>query len=192
MKKTVATIIVWCFLLTGCESLRFAPGEAQKQNAWLHSRTAAIAADAARDEETSGKLQGLTELAELQSRALISYYGLPKEFPSAGSAEDILSQSNFALARTAWREASDRPDAFAAADNIFELAIGISALLGGVYGTRAARFLKDARAKSKALKEVVEGNELFKKTNAEYSCAFKAAHKIQSPQTRQIVAKMRS
>ena len=38
------TLACWliCFLLAGCDSLRFAPSETQKQNAWLHNRTAVI------------------------------------------------------------------------------------------------------------------------------------------------------
>ncbi|GAG32598.1 unnamed protein product, partial [marine sediment metagenome] len=69
--------------------------------------------------------------------------------------------------------------------------IGICALLGGVYGTRAVRFLKQAKAKSKALKEIVAGNELFKKANQPQADAFKQAHANQSPQTRQFVTEMK-
>jgi hypothetical protein len=192
MKKMLVTLILACLLLAGCESLRFAPTEAQKQNAWLHNRTTIVAADTAGQEAASEKLQALTKLSQLQSRAFTSYYGLPKKFPQAYTAEEILSQPNFQLAQTALTESLDRPDAWQLADNVFELAIGISALLGGVYGTRAVRCLKEARAKSKALKEIIEGNELFKKQQAEAATAFKEAHKDQSPQTRQIVAQMKA
>ena len=191
-KIFVVVLLGCCFLLTGCDSLRFAPSEAQKQNAWLHNRTSAITAEAAQREKTSEKLQALTQLSELQSRAFSSYYGLPKEFPQANTAEEILSQSSFQLAQTALHESVDRPDAFALADNMFELAIGISALLGGVCGTRAVRFLKTARVKSQALQEIITGNELFKKENQPYTSAFKKAHKDQCPQTRQIVAEMKT
>jgi len=191
MEKVIVSLVVSCLLLVGCDSLRFAPSEAQKQNAWLHHRTTSVAAQAAKGEAASEKLQAVTKLSELQSRALVSYYGLPKEFPQAETAEDILAESNFALARTALTESADRPDAWQLADSVFELAIGISALLGGVYGTRAVRFLKDTQVKSKALKEIIEGNELFKKQNADYASAFKEAQKDQSPQTRQIVAEIK-
>jgi len=191
MRKFLAIILGICFLLTGCDSLRFAPTESQKQNAWLHSRTTMITADTARAENASEKLQTLTKLSQLQSRAFTSYYGLPKEFPQADTAEDILAESNFQLARAALTESAERPDAFALADNVLELAIGISALLGGVYGTRAVKFLREARAKSKALKEIIEGNELFKKQNESSVSNFKQAHQLQSPQTRQIVAQMK-
>ncbi|MBW8038503.1 MAG: hypothetical protein FVQ85_00725 [Planctomycetes bacterium] len=192
MRRILSILMVLFFLLAGCDSLRFAPSEAQKQNAWLHNRTATIAADSARDESASKKLQAMTKLSQLQSRPITSYYGLPKEFPQADTAEDILSESNWQLARTALDESADRPDAWKVADNVFELALGISALLGGVYGTRAVRFLKQARTKSKALQEVIAGNELFKKQNETSVAAFKQAQKIQSSQTRQIVAEMKT
>jgi len=142
--------------------------------------------------QPSEKLQALTQLSQLQSRAFTSYYGLPRELPPAQSAEEILAQSNFQLAERALAQSAERPDAFVLADSIFELAIGICALMGGVYGTRAVGFLKDARAKSKALKEIIEGNELFKSRNSESTEDFKAAHKDQSPGTRQIVAEVKS
>lgn len=192
MKKIVVISIVSCLVSVGCDSLRFAPGEAQKQNAWLHNRTAAVAAEQARRESATEKLQALTGLGELQSRAFISYCGLPKEFPQADTAEEILSQSSFQLAGAALSESAERPDAWQVADSMFELAIGISALLGGVYGTRAVRFLREAKAKSKALEEIVEGNELFKKEHKPQARAFKDAHKDQSRETRQIVAEMKS
>ncbi|MHC4061313.1 MAG: hypothetical protein ACYSUC_05495 [Planctomycetota bacterium] len=193
MRKVLESITLgFCIFLAGCHSLRFAPGEVQKQNAWLHNRTAAVAAEQARREATSEKLQALTGLGELQSRAFISYCGLPKEFPQADTVEQILSQSSFQLAGTALSESAKRPDAWQVADNMFELAIGISALLGGVYGTRAIRFLREAKAKSKALGEIVEGNELFKKGHKAQAKAFKEAHKDQSRETRQIVAEMKS
>lgn len=198
MKKIVAILILLCFVSIGCEGLRFAPSQAQKQNAWLHNRTTVITAETARGENTSERLQALAKLSELQSRAFTSYFGLPKEFPQAETAEDILAQSNWQLARMALTESAERPDAWQLADSAFELAIGVCALLGGVYGTRAVKFLKDARAKSKALKEIIEGNELFKKQAAAVPndkpavFAFKEAHKGQSPQTRQIVAETKT
>lgn len=192
MKKILVTLLGLCFLLIGCESLRFAPNEAQKQNAWLHNRTTQVVAETAREEDVSEKLQALTKLSELQSRAFVSYCGLPREFPEAETAEDILRESNWQLAHTALAKSADRPDAWQVADSAFELAIGICALLGGVYGTRAVRFLKDARAKSRALQEIIAGNELFKRQNESSASAFKQAQRNQSPQTRQIVAQMKS
>jgi hypothetical protein len=192
MKKIVAIPILLCFMSIGCESLRFAPSQAQKQNAWLHNRTAIITAETTKSENASEKLQALTKLSELQSRAFTAYFGLPEEFPKAETAEDVLAQSNSTLAQQALAESTARPDVWKLADSAFELAIGICALLGGVYGTRAVSFLKEAQTKSKALKEIIEGNELFKSSNPESSTAFKEAQKGQSPETRQIVAEMKS
>ncbi len=191
MGKTLVTVVGVLCLTAGCDSLRFAPGEKQKQNAWLHNRTAVLAADAAKGEQASEKVQGLTRLSEVQSRAISSYYGLPREFPPADTAEELLSESNFELARTALRESSERPDGWQLADSAMELAIGVCALLGGVYGTRAVGFLRQAKAKSQALREIINGNELFKSQGPDYAEAFKQAHKDQSPQTRQIVTEMK-
>lgn len=185
-------LIACALVCVGCDSLRFAPTEAQKQNAWLHNRTTTVATETAKLENTSEKLQGLTQLSKLQSRAFVSYHGLPKEFPQADTAEDILAQSNWQLARTALTESAERPDAWQLADSAFELAIGICALLGGMYGTKAVRFLREAKAKSRALQEIIEGNELFKKQNESSVSTFKQAHQLQSPQTQQIVAQMKS
>jgi hypothetical protein len=52
--------------------------------------------------------------------------------------------------------------------------------------------LKNARGKSDALKEIIAGNELFKNQNQAQTAAFKQAHQSQSPQTRQLVAKMKA
>ncbi len=191
MKKGLITITLLSSMLAGCDSLRFAPTEAQKQNAWLHNRTTTIAADTAEDENVSEQLQALTQLSELQSRAFSSYFGLPKEFPSSESAEDVLAESNFQLAKTALQQGAERPDAWEVADSMLELGIGICALLGGVYGTRAVGFLRQAKTKSKALKEIITGNELFKKQNTASASAFKQAHQNQSAPTRQIVAEMK-
>ncbi len=191
MKNMLIVLLGLGILLVGCENLRFAPSEQQKQNAWLHNRTALATVETAKAEQASEKLKALTQLSELQSRAFVSYCGLPKEFPEADTAEDILAQVNWRLAQGALAESAERPDAWQVADSVLELGIGICAILGGVYGTRAVRFLKDAKAKSQALREVVVGNELFKKQNADVVSSFKAAHTSQSPQTRQIVARMK-
>jgi hypothetical protein len=171
------TLALMCLVPAGCDSLRFAPSEAQKQNAWLHNRTALVAAETARAEDTSPKLQALTQLNEVQSRAFSAYCGLPEEFPNA---------------ETALQAGAERPDAWQVVDSMLELGIGICALFGGVVGTRAVRFLSDAKGKSQALKEIIAGNELFKKQNASATPAFKQAHQNQSPQTRQLVVQMRA
>jgi hypothetical protein len=189
--KSVYVVIAAICLLSGCDTLRFAPSEKEKQNAWLHNRTAEFAADAARSESASDKLKGLTNLSAMQSRAITSYYGMPRQFPQADTANDVLSQASIQLANEASADAAKRPDLWQIADNSLELGIGIAALFGGVFGTRALQFLKDAKAKSKALKEIIEGNELFKLQNPTVADDFKDTQKNQSVETRQLVAQMK-
>jgi len=117
---------------------------------------------------------------------------LPDELPKAEKAEDVLDESSFAMARAAMAEAGERPDAWQVADSAIELGIGVAGLLGGVYGTTAVRFLRQARAKSNALKEIILGNEVFKMTHRESAEAFKQAHGKQSPMTRQLVTEAKS
>lgn len=191
MRRITTIVALLCAVGGGCQKIRFAPEQAQKKNAWLHHRTTAIASQKAREENTSGELQSLAELSELQSRAFVSYYGLPEEFPEAQTVDDVLSTSNAKLTRTAIAESAKRPDPWKLVDGALEFAIGIAGLLGGVYGARTVGFLKNARAKSKALKEIVDGNELFKKDNQNQKQSFKLAHRNQSPQTRQIVTQMK-
>jgi len=185
------SIVLFVFV-AGCDSLRFAPSEVQKQNAYLHNRTAMMAAELAEDEGGSNKLQNLAKLSEFQSRSFVSYCGLPKEFPRAETAEDVLSESNLDITNNAISDSGQRPDMWSLADSGLELAIGICALIGGVYGTKAVAFLKQAKVKSQALKEIIEGNELFKKMNADKVEQFKQAQEDQSVETKKIVAELKS
>jgi hypothetical protein len=189
--KSIYVFMAAICLVSGCESLRFAPNESQKQNAWLHNRTAEFAADTARSENTSEKLKGLTNLSAVQSRAVTSYYGLPQQFPKADTADDVFSPANIQLAQSAAADAAKRPDIWQIADNGLELGIGIAAIFGGVLGTRAVQFLRDAKAKSTALKEIIQGNELFKQQNSAVADDFKEAQKNQSVETRQLVAQLK-
>jgi hypothetical protein len=103
----------------------------------------------------------------------------------------VLTEANWHGADEALRDSQQRPDAWAVADGVFEFGAGLAGLFGGVYGARVLRFVSDARTKSKALKEVVEGNELFKKRNPSVASDFKEAHGSQSQETRQIVAALK-
>lgn len=192
--KLIPTICLFGLILVslGCENMRPGITENQKANAWLHNRTAAAAARMACDEDTSPQLQGLAELSELQSRAFTAYFGAPAEYLPAETAGDILSQPSRDLAASAIADSAVRPTSWDMADAAMELGIGICAVLGGVYGAKAAKFLKDAKAKSQALKEVIAGNELFKSGNADRTEAFKQAQAGQSPQTRTLVAELKA
>jgi len=192
MNKLLLTTCIFTLALLGCDSLRFAPSEEQKQNAWLHSRTAQMAADIAIQENTSDSLKSITQLCHTQSVAFTADYGPPKRLPEASTKEQILSEDNWLLAKKATIQSTQRPDVWDITDGAFELAIGLAGLVGGVYGLKVSRFLQQAKGKSKALREIVKGNELFKRQNTQSAEAFKTAHKSQSSQTRQLVVEMKS
>ncbi len=185
---SIPLFVVVLLAVGGCGTLRLAPSETIKQNAWLHQRTAQAAVETAVGEQASAQLQSLTKLSALQSQALSTYCGPPDETPDAETNEQILAPSNWQLAQGALVESAQRPGPWDVADTLLEIGIGVSALLGGVYGTRIARFLKDAKARSQALREVVVGNELFKQQNTDQVASFKAAQSNQSAETRQLVA----
>ena len=180
---------IW--LAGGCGSLRFAPGQEQKQNAYLHHRTVQAAAMQAQEEDSSQVLQQLTAQASRQSEAIVAHYGLPRELPSANGPEEILSAANGQLTLAARAQAIERPDPWDVADHLLELGIALAGVVGGVYGGRALGLLQLARQKSVALREVVQGNELFKRHNPTSGETFKQAHVAQSAQTRALVASLK-
>lgn len=184
-------LIATTLLLGGCQSLRFAPTEAQKQNTYLHHRTTQAAAMKAQDENSSQTMRQLTTHAARQSEAILAYYGLPREIPPSETIEQILQPDNEQISRTARADALQRPDPWDVADNLLELGVAIAGVVGGVYGTRAIAALRLARHKSTALREIITGNELFKTSNTDHVTAFKQAHQRQSTTTRSIVATMK-
>ncbi len=191
-RKIAFTLILSFVFLAGCNTLRFAPSEIQKKNAYLHERATMFAAQEAKSESASPQLQALTELAHLQSDSFTAYFGLPSELPQTYTPQDVLLQSNYDIAQASLIESSQRPDPWDTADALLELGIGISAIIGGVYGTKAVKYLKDARAKSQALKEVIKNNELFKNRNPGSTEAFKQAQQNQSTETKKLVTELKS
>jgi len=181
-------VLVWCGVMCcGCDAVRFAPGQVQKANAYLHWRATELAAAEAKSENTTPVLQGLTALSAQQSRGFVADYGLPKELPAADSAEQILAAGG-AVAESAYQQSLERPDVWQAAEGALELGIGLAGLLGGVYGARVVQFLRQAQDKSRALKEIIAGNELFKRDYPAQAEAFKASQQGQSAATRKLVA----
>ena len=178
--------------VAGCGQLRWAPGETQKQNAYLHHRTVQSAALQARQEEVTEVLRELTTRAQKQSDAIVAYYGLPKELPATDTIDELLSEQNEAVTESARASALQRPDPWDIADNMLELGIAVAGVLGGAAGLKVAGSLQAARQKSVALREVIEGNELFKRENPEFSDAFKQAQAGQSKDTRQMVAVLKN
>ena len=181
-------VIMVGFIVAGCDSLRFAPGEVQKQNAYLHHRTVQAAATKAQDEEVSSTLQGLTDQAARQSESIVAFYGLPHAIPASETVAEILSEDNGEVTRQARAAALERPDPWDVADNLLELGIALAGVVGGVYGMRAVGALNVARQKSAALREVIQDNELFKSQSPQSTETFKQAHDQQSTETRALVA----
>ena len=197
--SVISVLLASLFLFSGCEGFRYAATEAQKENAWRHKEVCAAAADKAVDENASSELCGLTELAHEQSTAFILDYGLPQNplvtsvhSPLAGGE---LTHSNNAIKSVAAKAQADsirKPDVFEVADGVMEIGIAVAGLIGGVYGIRIASYLRQAREKSTALIEIIAGNELFKQLYPEQANRFKEAQQKQTPQTRQIVSKLKA
>ena len=165
--------------------------EVVRQNAYLHNKTAEMVKVVAGSEGVSGELDGLISLNASQSRAFVADYGLPEVLPAASTVDDLLSESSFVLADTAFDRSRKKPDAWDVADGFINAGIAIAGLFGGVWGIKLVSFLRSTQLKSNALREVVLGNEVFKKTNGEMATAFKTAHNYQSQPTRQIVKEMK-
>ena len=177
--------------MSGCDGFRYAATEAQKENAWLHERVCAAAAETATDEQVSGQLCGLTELAYNQSGAFVADYGAPKQVPNVTGTATVLSQGSV-VAANAKIDAVNRPDMWTLADSAMELGIALAGLVGGMYGVRIMGYLKTARDKSNALKEIIRGNELFKQMYPEQADRFKEAQQKQSPATKQLVTAVKT
>ena len=215
MKQFVVISLLTVLCLCGCEGFRYAATEAQRENAWLHREVCGAAADAAVDENASAELCGLTALAHDQSGAFVLDYGLPEamlhgqaeldratqQHPQAAiegatrttNPDSSLAGGEFAAVLSQAKADSIRkPDVFEVADGAIDLGIALAGLVGGVYGIRIAGYLKQAREKSKALKEIVEGNELFKQLWPEQADRFKEAQQKQSPPTRLIVSELKT
>ena len=123
--------------------------------------------------------------------AIMAYYGLPQNPPPTQTGEEILSQENQAVTQQAGLEAAQRPDPWDVADNLLELGIALAGLLGGVFGSKALAALNLAKQKSDALREIITGNELFKKQNPQTVEAFKSSQQGQSSTTRTLVTELK-
>jgi hypothetical protein len=186
-------VVMACItVFAGCDQLRFAPGEAMKANAWAHYRTTQLAADAAREQNASQELCGLTELSAQQSAAFVGDYGMPKELPAVETPQEALSEANQRLATAAMDEASQRPDPWQAADVLLQAGLTAAGVLGGVSGARIARALQKARDVNRAAREIILGNEVFKRNNRDSAEAFKQAQQGQSIETKKFVTEIKA
>ena len=69
MKQLAVVLLFVC--LCGCQGLRYAATEAQRENPWLHREVGASAAKTAVSENVSQALCGLVELAHGQGGASV-------------------------------------------------------------------------------------------------------------------------
>lgn len=183
--KTIV-VLVLLVLTCGCQQglgLRWEPTENIKESAELTN-------DLARkvnNEGTEPKSPAGQKLVQ-GTQALLSYVGRPRVTPDPEQFETVTIQAQ--------ADAAQRPDAFQLIDSTLDLAIAIGLLLptGGAAGigvSKVIKFAKTAKEKSTALKEIIQGNELFKETAApEVKQAFAAAQdkKQVSNDTKLIVA----
>lgn len=188
--KTTMFLLIAAAVLSGCGAFRLPATEAQKENAWLHRQTTQLAAEQAQKEAASPELQGLTALAHQQSMAFVIDAGLPRQTPDAPDVKALFAAAPATAAQAA-EDAARRFDPWDAADGLLEAAIAVAGLVGGAWGLRAAQWIRTAREKAQALREIVEGNELFKQTNREAADAFREAHRSQSPATQRLVTELR-
>lgn len=183
MKKEciIVMVVVMVFGCMGCEEpLRFAPSEVIKEASELTH----LLARKIESEGTEAHSPASKQLVK-GTQANLTYVGRPKVQPDPEQFDTITSQAQ--------SDAEQRPDAWQVADSAMDLGIGICALLGGVAGTKGVKALMDARAKSKALQEIVAGNELFKnKGDPNINGAFATAqNEAQSKETKQVVAQLK-
>ncbi len=197
----IILIIVLCLgacalcLCTGCDSLRFAPSQEQKQIAFDAYVTSC---HIAKEGTSPSSPEAIRLVAD--TRTNLSYIGPPVN--SYGLKGPEIEDYTATLAK-AGRDALARPDAndiFAAAGQGLSLAAQLAILFGfggsAVGGKKILDWIALARNKSKALEEIVQGSELFmdKASDGEQMAfkAFKDAQNTkQSTATKKLVAEIK-
>ena len=147
----VMLLIVACLSLCGCDNLRITPTEPQKQIAYQ----AVVTAREVEAVGTDAHSPAAQQLADATAVSL-AYTGLP--------ADPVIVDYPTTLA-SAGQNAARRPtpdEIWSEADGWIDLGIAIAGLFGGGAGIAATQFLVKARQKSRALREVVAGNEKLK------------------------------
>ncbi len=179
----VMLIAVACLSLYGCGGVRMAPGEAQKQIAYQAVVTAREVEIAGTDAHSPAATQ-LVDATEVS----LSYTGLP--------ANPVITDYPTTLARGA-SDAARRPTAdeiWGEADGWIDFGIAVLGIFGGGAGIAATQFLVKARQKSRALREVVAGNEKLKEwlrargKDGELNAFYDMQNAYQKGKTEEIVA----
>jgi len=187
----VVILIAACLLCTGCQSLRFAPTEAQKETAELTDGLAGKI-------NTGGTAPGSEASEKLcdGTRAAALYMGRPKVPADPDRFDTVVARANV--------DAAARPsanDVFDAADKGLSLAAELAILFGvggaGVAGKKLIDWVALARTKGKALSEIIRGNELLKEyleinnKPAEIEAFKEFQSQVQNGKTPELVAAMR-
>ena len=187
LSAAAGAVLFLACILTGCsQPLRFAPSQSQKKVA-LDTYLTARDVDRAGAEPASPATGRLVEGA----RTALDYIG-PPALPDIDDYAATLGR-----ART---DAAKRPtagDVFAAADEGLSLASTIAIALGfggaGVGGKKVIDWIRLAREKNKALREIVQGNEVLKAVIRDADrTKFKSCHNNQSPATKRIVTEIKA
>ena len=180
-------IVVACLAFCGCDNLRIAPTEPQKQVAYQAAATARIVEAAGTDAHSPAA----TQLADATAVSL-AYTGLP--------ASPVITDYPTTLA-AAGQDAARRPtpdEIWSEADGWIDLGIALAGIFGGGAGIAATQFLVKARQKSRALREVVAGNERLKEwlrvrgKDAELNAFYDSQNVYQNGKTEAIVAAERT
>ncbi len=176
-------------LIAGCgQVLRFAPTEEQKQVAlktFLNARAVESSGTDARSPAAKQLVEG--------TKVSLDYIGIPAN-PDIADYEAVLHSASTDSVRRPVIE-----DVSGAVDKGLSLAAELAILFGvggtGFGGKKLLDWLKLAKQKNTALKEVIAANELFKHktaSDAEITRAFKEAHNtIQKTPTKKIVSEIR-
>jgi len=195
-RKSLVFLVLSLFLIgaigaiSGCNSLRFAPSEAQKQIAFDTYQTAQAV-------NTTGAAAASPAAQKLVTgtAAALAYTGMP--------ADPVIPDYDAAAAQ-ATADAAARPtavDVIEAADEGLSLFSELAIALGlgglGYGGKKLSDWLALAKQRSAALKEVVKNNELFKSSalaanNAAAVDLFKQAQAAQSPETKVLVTELKA
>jgi len=189
----IAALTVIFMAFNGCQQLRKAPTEAQKQ-------TARMGVDATEQIRITGTSPGsaVSVIANESAKATQTYFGPPAE-PLA-EPEAVIPQAQI--------DAAERPDPWQTVDTALAFGLAVAGVFGGAGGVKVAKAIAAAQAKSKALRQIIKAEEDFRNElkltacddedndNAVYAAeileSLKAANDIQSPATQAIVTEVKA
>ena len=190
MIKHLFVTLLLCALcvLCGCNSnpLRFAPTEAQKQNAALAVETTRLIRDNGADAGA-----GVTEVAHQATVNTQAYFGLPVE-PMAAAGDILQTAATDAARRPAFSDVMEQADAGLSLAEQLAALFGVGGLV--LFGKSLLSWIVLLRSKAAGFEQTIAGNELLKdyfniKKDTAAMDAFKQFQNIaQDRATRELVA----